>query len=60
MCRYCPADNGYCFCGTNKDPQGRNAPCEVTTSSDGYCNACGHVAGEVVAEVPYDVEEYTA
>jgi hypothetical protein len=30
------------------------------TSSDGTCSACGHVAGEVVAEVPYDVEEYTA
>jgi hypothetical protein len=30
------------------------------TSPDGSCGACGHVAGEVVAEVPADVEEYTA
>lgn len=60
MCSWCQAPEGFCFCGTNKDPQGRTAPCGAK-GSEGYCSACQHTAGAVPAETGeqgYDYEEY--
>jgi hypothetical protein len=60
MCMTCQSTEGWCFCGTNKDPQSRTAQCGAR-GSDGYCSVCGHAAGAVPADtsqMEYDYQEY--
>ncbi len=59
MCSWCSSYEGFCFCGTSKDPEGRYEPCGAR--SEGTCSRCGHSAGPVPADTSdqgYDYVEY--
>jgi hypothetical protein len=60
MCSWCQVTEGFCFCGSNKDPDGSTTPCGAK-SPDAYCSVCSHSAVAVPAgtdDQGYDYQEY--
>ena len=59
MCSQCAVTEGFCFCGTTMDPQGRTEPCDVKKDPSTHCPRCDHDAGAIPLDVSTLGDSYT-
>ncbi|MFL6145073.1 MAG: hypothetical protein ACJ72N_24805 [Labedaea sp.] len=58
MCSWCQTTEGFCFCGSSADPDGRAEACGVRTDPDNECPRCGHCAGPVPLDTSQHSHDY--
>jgi hypothetical protein len=58
MCSWCNTTEGFCFCGSSKDPDDRTEPCGVKSDPSQTCPRCGHEGKAIPADTSSQGSDY--